>query len=106
MALGGFFSCVAQQLRVDIEFNGQYKITHTHSKYQHEPTQLPSKKITFKLNDLNAEEKRNLVFQLHVPKVPNDQNIEMASQQIMSQDEHPVVDSNTIGKNEFLLVKD
>jgi hypothetical protein len=101
MALGGLFSCVAQQLRVDIEFNGQYKITHTHSKYQHEPTQLPSKKITFKLNDLNAEEKRNLVFQLHVPKVDNNQDVEMASQQAMSQDEQPLVDEQNIGEEDF-----
>jgi hypothetical protein len=101
MALGGLFSCVAQQLRVDIEFNGQYKITHTHSKYQHEPTQLPSKKITFKLNDLNAEEKRNLVFQLHVPKVDNNQDVEMASQQAMSQDEQPLVHEQNIGEEDF-----
>jgi hypothetical protein len=101
MALGGLFSCVAQQLRVDIEFNGQYQITHTHSKYQHEPTQLPSKKITFKLNDLNAEEKRNLVFQLHVPKVDNNQDVEMASQQAMSQDEQPLVDEQNIGEEDF-----
>jgi hypothetical protein len=105
MALGGFFSCVAQQLRVDIEFNGQYSITHTHSKYQHEPTNLPLKKITFKLNDLNADEKRNLVFQLHVPIVNNDQNVEMASQQIMSQDEQPLFEPNTIGKNKVLSLK-
>jgi hypothetical protein len=100
------FSCVAQQLRVDIEFNGQYRITHVHSKYQHEPENLPLNKITFKLNDLNTDEKRNLVFQLHVPKVANDQNIEMASQQIMSQDEQPFFKPNTIGKNKFLSLKD
>jgi hypothetical protein len=99
------FSCVAQQLRIDIEFNGQYNITHVHSKYQYEPKNLPLKKITFKLNDLNADEKRNLVFQLHVPKVDNDQNVEMASQPIMSQDEQPLIDPMTIGKNEFLLIK-
>ena len=99
MALGGLFSCVAQQLRVDIEFNGQYKITHVHSKYQHEPEKLPSKKLTFKLNDLNADEKRNLIFQLHIPKVDNNQNIEMASQQIMSQEQH----EHTIGKDEFFF---
>jgi hypothetical protein len=105
MALGGLFSCIAQQLRVDIEFNGQYKITHVHSKYQHEPKKLPSKTVTFKLNDLNADEKRNLIFQLHVPKVDNNQNIEMASQQIMSQDEQPLFDEHTIGKDEFFSLK-
>jgi hypothetical protein len=106
MALGGLFSCVAQQLRVDIEFNGEYRISHVHSKYQYEPEKLPSKKITLKLNDLNAEEKRNLVFQLHVPKVDNNQNIEMASQQIMSQDEQPFFDQHTIGKDQFLSLND
>jgi hypothetical protein len=106
MTLGGLFSCVAQQLRVDIEFNGEYRISHVHSKYQYGPEKLPSKKITLKLNDLNAEEKRNLVFQLHVPKVDNNQNIEMASQQIMSQDEQPFFDQHTIGKDQFLLLND
>ncbi|CAF2652620.1 unnamed protein product [Rotaria sp. Silwood2] len=102
MALGGLFSCVAQQLRVNIEFNEEYRITHVHSKYQHEPKNLPSKKVTFKLNDLNSDEKRNLVFQLHVPKVNNNQNIEMASRQIMSHDEQALNDQHTIGKDEFL----
>ncbi len=106
MALGGLFSCVGQQLRVDIEFNGEYTITHVHSKYQHEPANLPSKKITFRLNDVNADEKRNFVFQLHVPKVDNNQNIEMVSQQIMSQDEQPLVYEQIIGKNKFLSYKD
>jgi hypothetical protein len=106
MTLGGLFSCVAQQLRVDIEFNGEYRISHVHSKYQYGPEKLPSKKITLKLNDLNAEEKRNLVFQLHVPKVDNNQNIEMASQQIMSQDEQPFFDQHTIGKDQFLSLND
>jgi hypothetical protein len=105
MALGGLFSCVAQQLRVDIEFNEQYTITHVHSKYQHESEKLPSKKLTFKLNDLNADEKRNLIFQLHVPKMDNNQNIEMASQQIMSQDEQTLFDEHTIGKDKFFSLK-
>ena len=105
MALGGLFSCIAQQLRVDIEFNGEYKITHTHSKYQCQPENLPSKKITFKLNDLNADEKRNLVFELHVPKIGTNQNIETASQQVMSQDEQSSSDQQNIGKNEFLSLK-
>ncbi|CAF0860983.1 unnamed protein product [Adineta steineri] len=90
MALGGLFSCVAQQLRVDIEFNGEYRITHVHSKYQHEPKQLPAKNITFKLHDLNADEKRNLVFQLHVPKLNTSQNIEMTSQETTLQDEQTI----------------
>ncbi|CAF4533446.1 unnamed protein product [Rotaria sp. Silwood2] len=85
MALGGLFTCVAQQLHVNIEFTGDYKITHVHSKYKYEPEQLPSTKLNVKLHDLNAEEKRNLVFQLHVPKVDNnEQNIDMISQQPMS----------------------
>ncbi len=58
---------------MNIEFNDQYKITHVHSKYQYEPEKLPSNKLIFKLNDLNADEKRNLVFQLHVPKVNSQQ---------------------------------
>lgn len=89
------FSCVAQQLRVDIEFNGEYKVIHIHSKCPYEPEKLPSKKLTFKLNDLNADEKRNLIFQLHVPKVDDISQVETSSQQTISQDEH------TIGKNKF-----
>lgn len=49
-------------------------MTHTHSKYSHEPQQLPSNKLTWKLTDLNADEKRNLIFQLHVPKMDVQQN--------------------------------
>ena len=89
MTLGGLFSCIAQQLHVNVEFNGSYKITHSHSKYSHEPQQLSSNKLTWKLTDLNADEKRNIIFQLHVPKVD--------VQQITSQDEH------TIGKHKLLL---
>jgi hypothetical protein len=74
---------------VNIQFDNQYKITHVHSKYQYELEKLPSNKLIFKLNDLNADEKRNLVFQLHVPKVNNVQDIEMNSQQI-SFDEHSI----------------
>ncbi|CAF2978602.1 unnamed protein product, partial [Rotaria sp. Silwood2] len=98
MTLGGLFSCVAQQLRVNIEFNGEYKITRLHSQYQHEPETLPSKNITFKLNDMNADEKRNLLFQFHVPKMGNDENIGIVSQQTMPQDEPPDVDQQTIGQ--------
>ena len=69
MTLAGLLTCVAQNIRVNIEFNDDYKVTHAHSTYKYEPERLPSSKITFKLNDLNADEKRNLIFQLHVPKV-------------------------------------
>ena len=69
ITMTGLLSCVAQQIDVNIEFNGEYQVTHAHSKYKHEPERLPSSKLTFKLNDLNADEKRNLLFQLHVPKI-------------------------------------
>lgn len=65
-------------------------MTHVHSKYSYEPANLPSNKLTFKLNDLNADEKRNLVFQLHVPKVDGGQDIEINSQQTF-------VDDHSIG---------
>ncbi|UJR11326.1 hypothetical protein I4U23_015507 [Adineta vaga] len=98
MTLGGLFSCVAQQIRVDIEFHGQYAITHVHSKYQHEPNTLPSQKLTFKLNDLNADEKRNLIFQLHVPEIEDNQTVEMIDQDMMSQVEQSIDVSQTIGQ--------
>ncbi|CAF4577758.1 unnamed protein product [Rotaria sp. Silwood1] len=85
MALGGLFTCVAQQVHVNIEFTGAYKITHVHSNYKYEPEQLPSTKLNIKLHDLNAEEKRNLVFQLYVPKTDNnEQNVDMTRQLPMS----------------------
>jgi hypothetical protein len=56
-----------------------------HSKYKHEPDQLPSSKITYLLKDLNADEQRNLIFQLHVPKVNTEQSTDMLSQEPMSQ---------------------
>ncbi len=67
--MAGLLSCVAKQICVNIEFNGGYQVTHAHSKYEHEPEQLPSSKLTFKLDDLNADESRNLLFQLYVPKI-------------------------------------
>jgi Ca-activated chloride channel family protein len=74
-ALGGLFTCIAKQLRIKLEFNDDYKITHTHTTYQYEPNTLPSRQITFKMTDLNADESRNLVFQLRIPKIePSDEN--------------------------------
>ncbi|CAF3700286.1 unnamed protein product [Rotaria sordida] len=85
MALGGLFTCIAQEVHINIEFIGDYKITHVHSKYKYEPEQLPSPKLDVKLHDLNSEEKRNFVFQLHVPKLNNnEQNVDMTSQEPMS----------------------
>ncbi|CAF1218627.1 unnamed protein product [Rotaria sordida] len=77
-ALGTLFTCVAQNLNVKLEFDGSYAVTHSHSIYRHEPVQLPSSQVTFKLNDLNSEESRNLVFQLNVPVLveqPNNNDI-------------------------------
>ncbi|CAF3833932.1 unnamed protein product [Rotaria sp. Silwood1] len=77
-ALGTLFTCVAQNLNVKLEFDGSYAVTHSHSIYRHEPAQLPSSLITFKLNDLNSEESRNLVFQLNVAALveqPNNNEI-------------------------------
>ncbi|UJR11147.1 hypothetical protein I4U23_015328 [Adineta vaga] len=68
-ALAGLLTCIAQNIRVNIQFNDGYRVTHVHSIYKYVPKDLPSPKITFKLNDLNADEKRNLIFQLHVPKL-------------------------------------
>ncbi|CAF0825299.1 unnamed protein product [Adineta ricciae] len=69
IALAGLLTCVAQNIRVEIEFNDGYQITHAHSIYKYEPERLPSSRITFKLNNLNADEKRNLIFQLSVPSL-------------------------------------
>lgn len=86
--MAGLLTCVAQQICVNIEFNEEYQVTHTHSKYKHEPERLPSSKVIFKLNDLNADESRNLLFQLYVPKV--------------SQDEHQLAVNHIIGEFFFM----
>ncbi|UJR18281.1 hypothetical protein I4U23_005184 [Adineta vaga] len=67
--MAGLLTCVAQQIRVNIEFSQEYQVIQTHSHYEYEPEQLPSSKVIFKLNDLNANEKRNLLFQLYTPKI-------------------------------------
>ncbi|CAF5228749.1 unnamed protein product, partial [Rotaria magnacalcarata] len=55
ITLGGLFTCMAQQVRVNIEFSEGYTITHAHSRYKYEPEQLPSNMITFDLHDLNGD---------------------------------------------------
>lgn len=108
MALGGLFTCVAQQIRVNIQFNDEYKVTNIHSKYDYEPKQLPSSQIIFKLNNLNADENRNLVFQLHVPKIEDQQTVEINTLQSMSQDQlennqQIIINNNHIGKSNIFL---
>ena len=71
MALGGLFTCIAQQIHVNIQFEGDYQITHIHSKYPYEPSQLPSSRVQLTLNNLNVDENRNLIFQVNVPKIEN-----------------------------------
>ena len=80
ITLAGLFTCVAQRLRVTIEFDGAYGVTHVHSKYKYEPEALPSPSVTLQLHDLNADESRNLLFQLHVPKIEEDQQDSTMSQ--------------------------
>ncbi|UJR17454.1 hypothetical protein I4U23_004349 [Adineta vaga] len=87
MVLGGLFTCVPQQIRVDLEFTGDYKITNFHSKYKYEPEQLSSTKLSICIQNLNADERRNLIFQLHVPKLHDEQTVDITNQQRISQDE-------------------
>lgn len=68
MTLGSLFSCIAQQIRINIEFTGEYKVINILSKYKYEPEELPSSMISLKLNDINSGEQRNIIFQLYVPK--------------------------------------
>jgi hypothetical protein len=97
MALGGLFTCIAQQIRVNIQFHNEYKITHIHSDYPYESGQLPSSQIIFKLNNLNADENRNLIFQLHVPKIQDQQEtIEMNSLPSDSQEQQININHNDI----------
>ena len=101
--LGGLFSCIAQRIQVNIQLNQNYQVTHFHSDYPYTPAQLPSNTVQIQLANLNADEQRNLVFQLEVPKLNDENEVEMASsQQPMSQeaaaDEHASADNSTIGK--------
>ena len=83
-ALGGLFTCIAKQLRIEVEFEQGYEITHAHTSYEYERKRLPARKLTFKMNDMNADETRNLIFQLSVPKVTS------------SEDEHTIGKRRTI----------
>jgi hypothetical protein len=73
-ALGGFFACIAKQVRVKLKSDDIYNINHTHRTYQYEPKNSLSRQITFKMTDLNSDESRNLVFQLQLPKIKSDKN--------------------------------
>ncbi|CAF0892477.1 unnamed protein product [Adineta ricciae] len=86
MTLGGLFSCIAKQLQVEIKFNEPYAITHVHSIYPHTPENLPCKRLGFKLNDLNADEKRNLIFQLHIPEIVVNETMSMDDENVERQD--------------------
>lgn len=83
-AMGSFFTCVAQNIRVNLEFERAYAVTDTHSIYAHQPQNLPSETLTFTLHDLNAEETRNLIFQIRIPVL-----------------NEPAENPNTIGKFTF-----
>ena len=91
--LAGLLSRVAQQVRVNIELNGDYKVTNVHSKYQYDPDQLPSSKITFLLTDVNAGEKRHLVFEIHVPRID-----EKPTDAHAQQDESDILTDHDIGQ--------
>ncbi|UJR27383.1 hypothetical protein I4U23_008673 [Adineta vaga] len=73
-AIGGLFTCIAKNLRIKLEFENDYQITHTHTTYDYEPKHLPSRQITFKMTDLNADESRNLVFQVKIPKLQSSES--------------------------------
>ena len=45
-ALGGLFTCIAKQVRINLEFDDEYTVTHTHTTYQYEPKNLPSRRVT------------------------------------------------------------
>jgi len=50
---------------------------------------------------LNADEQRNLVFQLHVPKIKTEQSVDMLSQEPMAQsslEEVKSINNHVIGK--------
>lgn len=72
-------TCVAQRISVNIHFNGEYQVTNVHSKYKYEPCQLPSSTFTFRLDDLNEDENRNLLFQFNVPKLNLSRNMSQRS---------------------------
>ena len=98
MTLGGLFSCVAKQLQVEIKFNEPYAITHVHSIYSHTPENFPCERVKFKLNDLNAAEKRNLIFQLHIPEIEVNETMSMDDENAERQDGQAADMPQIIGK--------
>ncbi|CAF0751057.1 unnamed protein product [Didymodactylos carnosus] len=71
--LGGLFSCIAQNIEIKIELEKNYRITKIHSALSH--STVPNQTVTVKLNDLNADEKRDLVFEIHVPTVNEEEHL-------------------------------
>ncbi|CAF1009133.1 unnamed protein product [Didymodactylos carnosus] len=65
--LGSLFSCIAQNIEAKIELENPYQIVKVHSIFPSSP--VPSSCVTIKIHDLNEEEKRNLVFEIHVATV-------------------------------------
>ncbi|CAF0747452.1 unnamed protein product, partial [Didymodactylos carnosus] len=65
--LGSLFSCIAQNIEVKIELKDDYTIANVHSTFAH--STVPNSTVTIKIHDLNEDEKRNLVFEIHVPAV-------------------------------------
>ena len=102
MTMAGLLTCMAQNIVVDIVFTSDYQITNFHSKYTYEPKQLPSIKLSVKIPNLNVDEKRNLLFQLNIPSINNDQDVDMTNQESMIQDEatseQQLFEKQTIGK--------
>ncbi|CAF0847194.1 unnamed protein product [Didymodactylos carnosus] len=72
--LGGLFTCIAQQLEIRLEMQNGYTIEKVQTTYPYTPMQLPCDTVVIRLNDLNADERRDLMFQLNVPIVKEEQN--------------------------------
>ncbi|CAF0981749.1 unnamed protein product [Adineta ricciae] len=68
-AMAGLLTCIAKQIRVEMEFYNGNQVIESLSHYQHEPEQLPSARVIVKLNDLSIEEKRNLLFRYQRNKI-------------------------------------
>ncbi|CAF4891547.1 unnamed protein product [Rotaria sp. Silwood1] len=93
----GTFTYIDEERAVSTAFS-MTLISHFLSQYKYEPEQLPSMKLSIKLPNLNADEKRNLVFQFYVPKVNDDQNVDMSSQQSTTTQSETATEQNLFEK--------
>eukprot|EP01126_Amoeba_proteus_P037236 TRINITY_DN3832_c0_g2_i6.p1 TRINITY_DN3832_c0_g2~~TRINITY_DN3832_c0_g2_i6.p1 ORF type:complete len:692 (-),score=164.16 TRINITY_DN3832_c0_g2_i6:169-2244(-) len=65
--LGGLLSVAAQNLEITIEVEGEVQIKKVHTSYKMETIE-PGKHLKLKLPDIQSEERKDILFNLLIPK--------------------------------------